>query len=64
MYMTTLLLHPKSTGTIRLSGPSHEDEPLIDPKFLHHPDDARTLKEGRAQLYIFGLKLPEFNSRR
>ena len=46
MYITTMLLHPKSIGTIRLKGPDPDLEPLIDPKFLHHPDDARTLKEG------------------
>jgi choline dehydrogenase len=46
MYITTMLLHPKSVGTIRLKGPDPDLEPLIDPKFLHHPDDARTLKEG------------------
>jgi len=46
MYISTLLLHPKSLGTIRLKGPDPNLEPLIDPKFLYHPDDAATLKEG------------------
>jgi choline dehydrogenase len=46
MYITSMLLHPKSVGTIRLRGPDPNLEPLIDPKFLHNSDDARALKEG------------------
>lgn len=46
MYISTLLLHPKSVGTVKLQGPDPTLEPLIDPKFLHHEDDATALKEG------------------
>jgi len=56
MYITTVLLHPKSVGTIRLKGPNPDQEPLIDPKFLNHPDDARTLKEGRPYISLIGQR--------
>ena len=46
MYITNVLLHPKSRGNIRLKSTRLEDMPLIDPKFLDHPDDVRALVEG------------------
>lgn len=46
LYIATLLLHPKSTGTIRLKSSNPDDEPLIDPKFLEKSDDAQVLVEG------------------
>ena len=39
------LLRPKSTGTIRLASTNHHDHPLIDPQYLKHPDDVKTLVE-------------------
>ena len=39
------LLRPKSTGTIRLNSASHQDYPLIDPQYLKHQDDVKTLVE-------------------
>ncbi|XP_061193408.1 alcohol dehydrogenase [acceptor]-like [Saccostrea echinata] len=40
------LLHPKSRGTIRLQSSDPFDPPLIDPNYLDHPDDIRTLLKG------------------
>ena len=45
---TTLptLLHPKSTGTITLASSDPFAAPLIDPRYLSHPEDIRALVEG------------------
>ena len=41
-----ILLHPKSRGTIRLRSRDPFDQPIIDPNYLHHPDDTKTLLTG------------------
>ncbi|MFI4941303.1 MAG: GMC family oxidoreductase, partial [Burkholderiales bacterium] len=41
-----LLLHPKSTGTVKLASANFKDDPLIDFRYLSHPDDLKTLVEG------------------
>ena len=46
MYITTLLLHPKSVGHIRLKSSKPDDDPLIDPRLLTHPEDVDTLVNG------------------
>ncbi|MDC0173360.1 GMC family oxidoreductase N-terminal domain-containing protein, partial [Gammaproteobacteria bacterium] len=40
------LLRPKSRGTVRLQSADPHDNPLIDPKFLSHPDDIKVLVKG------------------
>jgi len=40
-----MLLRPKSMGTIRLSSSNYQDHPIIDPQYLKHPDDFKTLVE-------------------
>ena len=40
------LIHPKSRGSVTLSGPSIHDLPIIDVNYLDHPDDVRTVVEG------------------
>ena len=37
--MFPVLLHPKSRGVIKLKSRDPYDHPLIDPKYLTHPDD-------------------------
>ena len=39
------LLRPKSMGTIRLASNNYQDHPIIDPQYLKHPDDVKTLVE-------------------
>ena len=39
------LLRPKSFGSIRLSSKNYLDHPIIDPQYLKHPDDVKTLVE-------------------
>ena len=40
-----MLLRPKSMGTIRLASSNYQDHPIIDPQYLKHPDDVKTLVE-------------------
>eukprot|EP01137_Pigoraptor_chileana_P020366 Opistho-2@82632 len=40
------LLHPKSTGTVRLASRNPTDHPLIDPNYLSHEQDMRVMIEG------------------
>ncbi len=53
------LLHPKSRGSVTLSGPAIHDAPVIDTNFLDHPDDLRSLVEGLKFLKTLE-KTPEF----
>ena len=39
------LLRPKSMGTVRLASNNYQDHPIIDPEYLKHPDDVKTLVE-------------------
>jgi len=47
MYITTLLLHPRSIGTIRLQSANPQDDPLIDPRLLTETEDVHTLVDGK-----------------
>ena len=49
-----VLLRPKSRGTIRLNTSDPFHDPLIDPKYLTHPDDLDTLVRGEilAIMYV------------
>ncbi|GAC1369706.1 MAG: hypothetical protein NVS3B3_24880 [Aquirhabdus sp.] len=40
------LLNPRSRGTVKLSGPSMDDELLIDPNFLNDPADLEDMVAG------------------
>ena len=40
------LLRPKSRGTVTLKSADPLEDPLIDPKFLSHPDDMKDMIEG------------------
>jgi len=55
MYITTLLLHPRSVGTIRLQSANRTDDPLIDPKLLHDNNDVSTLIDGIGPSLIASL---------
>ena len=46
LHILPTLIHPKSRGSVTLSGPSIHDPPIIDVNFLDHPDDVRTVIEG------------------
>lgn len=38
-----IVLHPKSRGWVRLQSSNPDDPPLINPRYLTHPDDVQTL---------------------
>lgn len=41
-----VLLHPQSRGTVRLRSKNPDDSPIIDPQYLSHPYDVKTLIRG------------------
>jgi choline dehydrogenase-like flavoprotein len=42
----SVLLHPKSLGTVRLASSDPNDHPLIDPNYFEHKDDVASVVEG------------------
>ncbi|CAM1317733.1 Uncharacterised protein at_DN1121 [Pycnogonum litorale] len=44
--IVTALLKPKSRGHVRLKSSDPFDDPLINPRYLSHPHDAKALVEG------------------
>jgi len=59
------LLHPKSVGQLKLASADPMVPPLIDPAFLTHPDDIKTLIQGyRVIENVMGTKaFKAFNPR-
>jgi choline dehydrogenase-like flavoprotein len=51
------LIYPRSRGTVRLASADPTAAPLIDPRFLSEPDDAKTLVEG-VQLIREAMRQP------
>lgn len=52
-----VLLHPKSSGTVRLRSTDPKDRPVIDLNALSHPDDVMTLIEGDNSSGCFKLSV-------
>jgi choline dehydrogenase-like flavoprotein len=53
LFLSSMLLHPQSRGTVRLDPNNPRGEPLIDPSFLDDPRDAQVMKEAmRMQLQL------------
>ncbi|XP_033751082.1 glucose dehydrogenase [FAD, quinone]-like [Pecten maximus] len=46
VFLIPTLIHPKSTGTIRLRSTDPFEFPDIDPHYLEHPDDVKTAIAG------------------
>jgi choline dehydrogenase-like flavoprotein len=44
--LITILLRPKSSGTVKLAGPGPELAPVIDPRFYSAPDDLDDMLRG------------------
>lgn len=49
-----VLLHPKSKGSIRLQSDDPFDPPLIDPNYLDHQDDVKTMLKGIRKVLKLG----------
>jgi choline dehydrogenase len=45
--ITTVVVKPKSRGTVRLPSANPADMPLVSPNLLQHPDDARAMIDGQ-----------------
>lgn len=45
--IVSILLHPQSRGMISLKSADPFDPPIIDPNYLDHPDDIKTLMKGK-----------------
>jgi choline dehydrogenase len=45
--ITTVVVKPKSRGTVRLKSADPADMPLVSPNLLQHPDDARAMIDGQ-----------------
>jgi hypothetical protein len=45
-FILPILLHPQSKGTVKLQSKDPFDPPLIDPKYLTHPQDIKTFLRG------------------
>lgn len=45
--ITTVLVKPKSRGSVELRSSNPEDMPLVSPKLLQHPDDLKVMVEGQ-----------------
>ncbi|KAJ8315326.1 hypothetical protein KUTeg_007476 [Tegillarca granosa] len=58
------LLHPKSSGEIKLASKDPFDYPLIDPRYLEHAEDVKTLRKASLQktTYNFLCKDHKFDS--
>lgn len=41
-----IAIRPRSRGTVRLGSPDPHSPPLVDPRYLDHPEDLHTLLEG------------------
>lgn len=48
--MMPIVMHPRSTGTVRLRSSNAADAPIIDPKLLTVKDDVNTATEGKLYL--------------
>ncbi|RWS28515.1 GMC oxidoreductase-like protein 1 [Leptotrombidium deliense] len=53
-----VLLHPKSRGYIRLRTANPYDHPIINPRYLTHPDDILAMVEGMKIAIAVGLSAP------
>lgn len=61
-----VLLRPKSRGFIKLRSRNPYEHPLIDPRYLSHPQDVATIVEGMRLAIDIGQSEPfrrHFNSR-
>ena len=62
MSVHVLLLNPKSTGTVKLASADYTVDPLVDFRYLSHPDDLPTFIKGiKASAAI--METPTFKTR-
>ena len=58
------LLRPKSIGTVKINSKDPDDDPIIDPNYLSHDDDMKTLIKGyKKMMEIMNTEpLKQFNN--
>ena len=60
--ITTVVVKPKSRGTVRLRSPNPDDMPLVSPNLLKHPDDMRAMIEGQ-RYFLKAIHTPPLANR-
>ncbi|EEC06569.1 glucose dehydrogenase, putative [Ixodes scapularis] len=65
MSLYPVLLRPRSRGTVRLRSTDPHDEPLLNPRYLTHPQDLRTMVDAMKLCLWLGQSPPfaRFGSR-
>lgn len=53
LLVTVNLLHPKSSGTVRLTSSNAAKKPTIDPRYLENDDDVKILVDGKLKFHQF-----------
>ena len=53
-----MVSHPESRGTVSLASANPRDKPRIDPRYLSHPEDVRTLRDGLRIVREIALQRP------
>lgn len=55
----TILLRPKSRGSLTLHSRNPQDPPVVDVAYLSHPEDVATLVDGEKQDRLLGRQSGE-----
>ena len=50
--MLLILLHPKSTGTLRLKSQNPFEHPILDPKYFKVKRDIDILIDGKYEMFL------------
>ncbi len=60
--ITTVVVKPKSRGSVKLRSSNPDDMPLVSPNLLKHPDDMRAMIEGQ-RYFLKAIHTPPLSNR-